>query len=457
MSTGLSRALAALAFVWIALAAQVATAAEQPVKPVGADPQLFPPAQSCACHGDLVQQWSKSMHAQALTDPIYQAKLAQAQEATDGKIGEFCDTCHGPAATMTGEMAAGGTMSPGAADAVGCSFCHQITGIGDEVANTSQLVTLDGVRRAQLKDPQAPHPAAFSEFHSKAELCGGCHNVNHPVNGMHLEATYSEWKASPYAAEGVTCQDCHMSEGAGVIGPSSGQAAMGGPQRDNIYRMSFVGANVELSDSAAAEAMLKSAATVDVDVPEIVPAGEEASASVTVTNVGAGHYLPTGLTEVREMWLEVVFEDATGTKTALAERRFGTILQDDEGNAPVELWEATSIKSDDRIPPKKSVSEPFSVALPGGAEKGTVTAALYYRSVGDDLAQKAGVKNPVTTMAQASTQVFASEAARDAAAQEPAKDMEAPGGLDWRVIAAAVLLVVGAAAGFVYARSRKAA
>lgn len=456
MSKRRYRSLAAAAFIWVALVAQSAFAAEQPVKPVGADPMAFPPAQSCACHGDLVQQWSKSMHSQALTDPIYQAKLAQAQEATDGKIGEFCDTCHGPAATMTGEMAAGGTLSPGAADAIGCSFCHQITGIGDEVANTSQLLTLDGVRRAQLKDPQAPHPAAFSEFHSSAELCGGCHNVNHPVNGMHLEATYSEWKASPYAAEGVTCQDCHMSEGAGVVGPSTGQAAMGGPQRDNIYRMSFVGANVELSDSAAAEAMLKSAATVEIEAPEIVPTGEEASATVTVTNVGAGHYLPTGLTEVREMWLEVVFEDAEGAKTPLAERRFGTILQDDEGNFPAELWAATSIKSDDRIPPRESVSEPFSVALPEGADKGTVTAALYYRSVGDDLAQKAGVKNPVTTMAQASSPVFASEAVRDAA-QQSGQESEAPSGIDWRIIVVAGLLVVGVIAGIVFARSRKTA
>lgn len=456
MQTRASRSLAVAAFVAMSLVASAAFAAELPVKPAGVDPAMFPPADSCACHMGLVSEWELSMHAQALTDPIYQAKLAQAQEATDGKIGEFCDTCHGPAATMTGEMAAGGTMSPGAADAVGCSFCHQITGIGEEVANTSQLLTVDGVRRAQLKDPQAPHPAAFSEFHTTAELCGGCHNVNHPVNGMHLEATYSEWKASPYAAEGIVCQDCHMSEGAGIIGPSAGQAAAGGPQRDNIYRMSFVGANVELGDSAAAEAMLKSAATVEIDVPEIVPAGQESSATVTVTNVGAGHYLPTGLTEVREMWLEVVFEDAAGAKTTLAERRFGTILQDDAGNAPVELWEATSIKSDDRIPPKESVSEGFSVSLPAGTDKGTVTAALNYRSVGDELATKAGVKNPVTTMAQASSQVFVSEAVRDAAAETPADATGEPG-LSPYLIGAIALGVLGLGAALVYLRQRNSA
>ena len=400
----------------------------------------------------LVSEWQLSMHAQALTDPIYQAKLAQAQEATDGKIGAFCDKCHGPAATMTGEMAAGGPMSPGAADAVGCSFCHQITGIGDEVANTSQLLTLDGVKRAQLENPQAPHPARFSELHTTAEICGGCHNVNHPINGMHLEATYSEWKASPYAAEGIVCQDCHMSEGAGIIGPSTGQAASGAPQRDNIYRMSFVGANVVLGDSAAAEAMLKSAAKIEIDAPDIVAPGEEESATVVISNVGAGHYLPTGLTEVRQMWLEVTAQDESGGSTKLAERRFITILQDEEGNSPAELWEAASIKSDDRIPPKGSVTETITVSLPEGADKTTLVANLFYKSVPDELAEKAGVENPTTTMASASKDVFGSQEALGAANTEPAPVPQSSTMLPYLLGGA---LVLAAAGGFLFWRSRK--
>jgi len=432
----------------------LAWGASVPVKPSGVAPEAFPPAESCPCHSALVAEWSQSMHAKALEDPLYRAKVDEANAATDGTIGQFCDTCHGPAATMTGEIAAGGALSPGTGQAIGCMFCHQVTELAEgDAGNTSQLVALDGVRRAHLEEPQAPHPAQYSEFHTKAEICGGCHNVNHPVNGMHLEATYTEWSESDYAAQGVVCQDCHMSSGAGVVGPSTGQAATGAPERDNIYHMSFVGGQVALGDSEAATAMLKSAAKIEIKAPEIVAPGEEASATIVVSNTGAGHYLPTGLTEVRQMWLVVTAKDPSGATTKLAERRFITILQDDEGNAPVELWEATSIKSDDRIPPKGSVTETITVSLPDGAPKATLVANLYYKSVPDEFAEKAGVENPTTTMASASQDVFGSQDALDAANAESEPGTQDPGMTRYVLIAAALL--VAAVGGFLFWRARK--
>lgn len=394
-----------------AAVANVANAAGVAVEPGNAKPANFEPAGACGCHATLVEQWTKSMHAQALSDPIYVAKLTEAEKALP-VLGAFCRKCHAPAATMTGEVSKA-ELSAGVAGGINCSFCHQVVGDSGKIANTSQLVEPDGTRRAQLKEPQAPHKAAYSQFHETAEFCGGCHNVDHPINGMHLEATYAEWKDSQYAKDGVTCQDCHMSRAAGVVGPSTGVAAPGVPERPNIYSMTFTGANVELGDVTAATAMLKSAATLELETPKVI--SDAADIKVTITNTGAGHYLPTGLTEVREMWLEVYAEDADGTKTPVGERRFGTILQDDKGNAPVELWEATKIKSDDRIPPRESVTEAYSFSMPSGVEQATIKAALLYRSAGEELAAKAGVKNPTTEMAVATAEVFASEDAREAA------------------------------------------
>lgn len=397
--------------------AAMAAAAGVPVEPGNAKPANFEPASACGCHAALVSQWQSSLHAQALTDPVYRAKRAEAAAAVPG-LEAFCDKCHGPAATMTGE-AGKASMSAGVAGGIGCAFCHQVVGDAGPRANTSQLLVTDGTRRAQIKDPQAPHKAAYSEFHETSDFCGGCHNVDHPINGMHLEATYSEWKQSPWAEEGVTCQDCHMSREPGAIGPYTGVAAPGAPQRPNIYSMTFTGANVGLGDPAATVAMLRSAAKVELEAPEVL-AGGAADVSVTITNVGAGHHLPTGLTEVREMWLEVYLEGPDGSKTPVGERRFGTILQDEKGNAPVELWHATRIKSDDRIPARESVTETYRVSLPAGTEEATLTAALRYRSMGDDLAQKAGVENPVTEMAVARSRVYATKEARDAALRRQA-------------------------------------
>lgn len=452
--------IAAVLTVALSLSAVVvAGAAPTLVEPGTAKPQDFEPSTGCGCHASFVDQWSETMHAQALTDPIYQAKLEEAQKATKGTIGAYCNKCHGPNATMTGEIDSD-APSPAAAEAITCTFCHQATGLGAKPANTSHLVEADGVRRAQIKDPKAAHAAAYSQFHESAEICGGCHNVDHPGNGMHLEATYTEWKNGPYAKEGIVCQDCHMSVQPGAIGPVKGKAAAGAPDRDNIYQMHFVGGQVALGPSEMATERLKSAAEVTLEMPAVVEPGKEASISVEIANVGAGHYLPTGLTEVRQMWLEVFSEGEDGTKTPIGEQEFGTHLENAKGDAPVELWEAVKIHWDYRIPPKGSVTETFTFEMPAGTEHTKVTAALYYKSVPDELAEKAGVENPTTEMASAATDVFADEAAQIAFAEQAREDAagEHSGDAMWNtaVVAGGLVLVIGLAV-FFYLRSRKAA
>ncbi|MDZ4168418.1 MAG: multiheme c-type cytochrome [Coriobacteriia bacterium] len=438
------RAVVALAVVLaltLGVGATMALAQGVPVEKGNAKPEDFPPVVGCGCHSALIDQWSKSMHAQALTDPLYLSKLAEGQKATDGALGAFCNKCHGPAATMTGEIG-NKQLSAGVAGGVNCTWCHQAVGNAGEPANVSQLVVLDGVRRAQIKDPQAPHPAQYSAFHESAEICGGCHNVNHPVNGMHLEATYTEWQKSPWAAEGVTCQDCHMSKAPGEIGPFTGQAAGGAPERDNLYAMTFTGAQVELGDPVLATAMLQSAATVKLEAPEILASGSS-DVTVTITNVGAGHYLPTGLTEIREMWLEVYTVDEAGAKAVIGEHMFGTILEDAEGNSPAELWDAVKIKSDDRIPPRESVTDKFSFTMPAGAEQTTLTAALFYRSAPEEMAKKAGLKNPTTEMAKATQVVYASEQAQLQAAKTDVGQGKFFDGLNLFVALAGLAVVAG--------------
>lgn len=451
MKRTLRIAAVAVAIV-VSMGAWTAYATPVPVEKGRATVDDFQAATSCGCHSQLIDQWSRSMHAKALSDPLYLTKLEEAQKATDGAIGPFCNTCHGPAATMAGEGSAD-PRSPSVADGVTCSWCHQVTGLKPgKPANTSHLVELSDVRRAQIKDPVAPHPAEYSAFHETAEFCGGCHNVDHPVNGMHLEATYTEYAESPWATEGVTCQDCHMSRAPGVIGPFTGQAAGGAPERPNIYAMTFIGANVAQGDAQAATALLQSAAEIKLEAPQILESGE-AQALVTVTNVGAGHYLPTGLTEVREMWLEVFAEGPDGTRTDLLERKFGTILQDDKGNSPVELWEAVSIKSDDRIPPRESITETATFSLPAGADNTTVKAVLRYRSASDEFAKKAGVENPITDMASAEQVVWSSEEARAAAQTDPVRGAFPKG---WAFyVAIAGLVIIGGIVWWFLAKGRR--
>lgn len=377
-----------------------------------APPNFYQASQACGCHGALLEQWSKSMHAKALSDPLYRYKVDEADKATNGALGAFCDGCHGPVATMTGQAQDLSRASASSKEGITCDFCHSVTGGSQPPANVSLTVAQDRIKRAQFDDALSPaHKTAYSQFHETAEFCGNCHNVDHPVNGMHLESTYTEWKNGPYAAQGIVCQDCHMTPGPGVTKPNAGTAAAGGPQRQHIFDMTFAGGNVALGDSELAEERLKAAATLDIQAPEVLAPGSSADVVVTVTNSGAGHNLPTGLTEVRQMWLEVKAVAEDGTVTDLGTHEFGSVLKDAAGNSPVELWDAVAFEKDDRIPPQGSSSDTYRFEMPEGGPV-EIRAALYYRSCSEEMAAKAGVDIPTTTMVEFAQPVYASEKQR---------------------------------------------
>ncbi len=393
----------------LAVAVPSAAVAEIPSVPSS----HFQSSAGCGCHAALVEQWSGTMHSQALSDPIYQAKLAEANKATGGALDEFCEDCHGPVAAMAGMNGKGAKPRDAVAnEGVGCDFCHQLTGTSKPIGNNSWIISADGVKRAQFKDSVSPsHDSAYSAYHESAEFCGACHNVDHPGNGMPLEATYTEWLSSSYAAQGITCQDCHMTPGAGPTKPNPGKAAAFGPDREHIYSMTFAGGNVALGNAELAEERLRGAATLEIDAPKVVEPGQDGTVTVTVTNSGAGHHLPTGLTDVRECWLAVTVAQADGTVLVEDRYDFNTVLKGADGKGPVQFWDAVGVLRDTRLPAGASKAFEYQVSMPDASEKVTVTAALYYRSCSEELAKKAGVDVPTTEMAKVEQAVFASEGA----------------------------------------------
>jgi len=69
--------------------------------------------------------------------------------------------------------------------------------------------------------------------------------------------------------------------------------------------------NPEMAEKA--RAMLRSAAEIDfVALPQTVTPGQTVVVDVVARNVGAGHKLPTGFPEGREMWVDFKVHDATG-------------------------------------------------------------------------------------------------------------------------------------------------
>jgi hypothetical protein len=56
----------------------------------------------------------------------------------------------------------------------------------------------------------------------------------------------------------------------------------------------------------------KDSAEMKVEAPMSVTPGSQFQVAVHVTNVGAGHHLPSGFTVERQLWIEIIVKDAEG-------------------------------------------------------------------------------------------------------------------------------------------------
>jgi hypothetical protein len=138
---------------------------------------------------------------------------------------------------------------------------------------------------------------------------------------------------------------------------------------------------------------LEKAATLSLDAPEIAQRGENVSLTISITNSGAGHKIPTGVSEIRQMWLAVNVKDRNGKElyntgeidddgtVVNATKMYNTILGDSQGQSTLSFWLAESILEDNRIPPKGTVTEKHSFEIPVDvAYPLKVEATLKYRS-----------------------------------------------------------------------------
>lgn len=119
-----------------------------------------------------------------------------------------------------------------------------------------------------------------------------------------------------------------------------------------------------------------------------------------MTNERAGHHLPTSLTEVREVWLEVVVTDDQGREllrngTLDADNLlppdtvvFNAHAVDKDGKHTHYPWEIVRFTDVNTIPPKGYKYARYWFNVPADAQAITVTTRLHYRSFGQGLADE---------------------------------------------------------------------
>ncbi|OEH84524.1 hypothetical protein BHU72_08415 [Desulfuribacillus stibiiarsenatis] len=381
--------------------AQQPPANDEAVEPtVVFDPGSFEDPTVCkTCHGDIYKAWEGSMHAYAWTSNFYQHDYQQGNSETNGGTEFFCGACHAPIAARTGLLppADASKFDEVSHKGVSCDFCHTIS----DVLATHNMNSVSEPGNTKLGpngDGQSGyHQIQGSQLYRSAEFCGACHNVDHPTTNVGVITTFDEWQASSYAADGIVCQDCHMTPTPGVA-KNPGKAAIMGPNREHVATHYFEGGSTysfmqQGSDQHAqmASERLKAAATVDLDATRNDKGIE---LTVNVTNVGAGHNIPTGVSYIRKMWLEVTLSDNKGQIVYRSGHPddnnfidpdavfYRKVFKDASGNLTSKSWLAEGIGYNRTIPPKGTDSEVYQIPVEGNNFNAQVR--LMYRSFSQD-------------------------------------------------------------------------
>jgi len=205
-----------------------------------------------------------------------------------------------------------------------------------------------------------------------------------------------------------------------------GFAGLGGKMRKVIHKHGFVGGNAVVTDvvnsalnpdenaehfgrntnKEEAIKRLQSAAELKHYLKQ--QSGPLHKLKVKVINKRAGHHLPTSLTEVRQVWVEVVISDDQGNELyrngTLSEANevpanaviFNAHAVDKDGNDTMLPWEITRFVNVNTIPPKGYKYAKYAFNIPEGTKQVTVTSKLHYRSFSQGMADLLLGKGKIT-------------------------------------------------------------
>ena len=315
------------------------------------------------CHSAIHEKWKNSMHAMSLEDPVFQTAYVQAMVSYGGEKSRTCLRCHAPTVQYTKDWELTQKVTR---EGITCDFCHTVSNVDLSNPEKPYTIVIGKVKRGPLKKATpSVHHAESSELHTRSEFCGGCHEFVGPGGAVVL-GTYSEWKSSPYALEGKQCQDCHMPVTQSSVVRPEIQAKTA---RANLH---------DLQGGHSEEQVRKAA---EVEILGLKRNGDHVEVEVTVTNVGSGHMIPTGMPS-RALVLEIVASDKHGRTLEKSQTTFRKVLADSLGKALVSdcdlLLQSSQVLSDNRIAPREKRRIVTTLAVPRGTAV-TIEAKLYYR------------------------------------------------------------------------------
>ena len=168
-------------------------------------------------------------------------------------MGDFCLRCHSQVGANLNEPPSISNLKrhPTSREGITCVVCHRINLPYNKTSGRLALVEGDLLQPVfgpkgneelarvlknpdeyrVVTDPDKPGRKIHTKVRqftpiSSSTFCGSCHDVT-LFNGFRLEEAFSEYRTSPAAAKGITCQDCHMGKVQGIpSGYEQGPAAV---------------------------------------------------------------------------------------------------------------------------------------------------------------------------------------------------------------------------------------
>ncbi|MGZ8375232.1 MAG: multiheme c-type cytochrome [Nitrospira sp.] len=293
-------------------------------------------AESCGqCHREIYEEWKTSIHAHAYEDPFFQAYWKK-----DKNIW-VCLNCHTPLEnqqpTLVKEIPRGrvekAIQEPNPhydpeyqKESVTCAACH----------------VRDGVIHGPYEDSKAPHPTKYDPNFRTAQVCYRCHNVvSGPAQFYNVGpcGTYAEYEGRYWQERGFICQSCHMPEIERSVAP-------GGPVRKGRRHLWRGGHDPDMVSRAIAVQV-----KADTNMPK---PGDRVGFTLTLTNAGAGHKIPTGDPD-RFFTVEFLVEDQQGNILEQQSSTMGRWI----------LWQPAIIELyDNRLFPQTSRDYQFAYRIP---------------------------------------------------------------------------------------------
>jgi hypothetical protein len=360
----------------IAMAQQIGhvVARDLPVGPswLLADPQkpdVTYDAKWCGmCHAKEYQAWSQSAHSHSAQDAMVLYGMKVEQQLRGAQYSRQCAGCHDPVSLRLGDA----SLSSGRG--ITCLGCHDVSRLIRAGGNSDMEAAAHDWTQAHAK-----RAAATLDYLKSPDFCAVCHQQFVPGVGIVAIDTMHEWQASSFATSGTTCVDCHVADTGD--GYTHDHSMPGG----NVYAAKQFN---ETDFASKVQAKLSTAVTLTAQL-----GGD--GMHVVVMNTGAGHSFPTGVTDIREPWVEVQALDAKGNVLAryggpdstglvpATGARLGMDIAASDGTILYrhELTDATRIPFQRVVPSRESVEVvvPVPSTLPSGETH--LKAVLYYRNV----------------------------------------------------------------------------